>query len=467
MSEKTKGELLKEQLVYENTDCFKTMSDDEINKAFEFCEGYKNYLNSSKTERESVDTALKMLEYTGFKPFDRNASYKAGDKVYYNNRGRALITAVIGKKAISEGVQIIASHIDSPRLDLKPVPLYEESNMAYLKTHHYGGVKKYQWLSLPLALHGVIVKKSGEVIKVSIGEAEHEPVFVINDLLIHLAKDQMAKNMKDAVPGESLNVLVGGIPFKDDKVSEKVKLNILAMLFDKYQMVEADFLSSELMLVPAFKAKDVGLDRSFVGSYGHDDRVCAYTSIMATIANPEPEFTCLTVLSDKEETGSNGNTGLDSTMISDFVHSLAKGFGEDGRIVLNNSRCLSADVNGAFDPNYGEVYEKRNSCFVNKGTVISKYTGSGGKGGTNDASAEFMGYVRAMLEDNNVVWQIGELGKIDQGGGGTVAMFISQLGADVVDVGVPVLGMHSPYEVVAKTDVYNTYKAFDAFYKMK
>lgn len=467
MSEKTKGQLLAEELGYNPKNNLLEMSDAEIAEAFAFCEDYKKYLDACKTERESVDTAIQMLEGEGFRPFDPKGRYHAGDKLYYNNRGRCLMAVVVGTRALTDGLHITASHVDAPRLDLKPNPLYEEAQMAYLKTHHYGGVKKYQWLSLPLALHGVVINRKGEAVKVTIGEDEGDPVFVINDLLPHLAKDQMSKNMKEAVTGESLNVLVGGVPFKDDKVAEKVKLNVLALLNEKYGFVEADFLSAELMLVPAFKAKDIGFDRSFIGSYAHDDRVCAYTSLMAAIANPNPAYTTLTVLADKEEVGSDGNTGLNSHIISDFVDALADCFGVKGREVINASRCLSADVNGAFDPNYAEVYEKKNSCYVNRGAVISKYTGSGGKGGTNDASAEFMGYVRHMLDAANVKWQIGELGKIDQGGGGTVAMYISRLGVDVVDIGVPVLGMHSPFEVVAKSDVYHTYRAFDAFYKMK
>lgn len=467
MSEKTKGELLKEQLAYEPKNSYERMSEEEIQAAFDFCEDYKRFLNCAKTERESVTESIKLLAKAGFAPFDPSHKYQAGDKVYYNNRDRALIAAVIGTHPLSMGTHIVASHVDAPRIDLKPRPLYEESQMAMFKTHYYGGIKKYQWTGMPLALHGVVIKADGSAISVAIGEDPSDPVFTITDLLPHLAKDQMDRKLREGIRGEELNVLVGGRMFKDDKASERVKLSILSILHEKYGMIEADFLSAELMMVPAFKAQDVGLDRSFIGSYAHDDRVCAYTSLIAAIDNPHPAYTTVTILADKEEVGSDGNSGLSSDMLRFFIEDLAAPHGIPGRTVLMNSRCLSADVNAAFDPTFADVSERKNTCYVNYGTVITKYTGSGGKGGTNDANAEFTGYVRCFLDAAGVIWQTGELGKVDQGGGGTVAKFVANLGVDVIDIGVPVLSMHAPFEVVAKNDVYMTYKAFDAFYKVK
>ena len=462
---KTEAQLLKEQLCYSPKNAGEKFSDSEWEKADLFCEGYKKFLDMAKTEREAVEIAISMAREKGFKAFDPAVKYKSGDKVFLNNRGKALILCTIGSEPIEKGVKIVASHIDSPRLDLKPRPLYEEAQIALFKTHYYGGIKKYQWTAIPLALHGVVVRADGEKVSVIIGEDEGDPVFTISDLLPHLATEQMQRKATEVIKGEALNVLVGGRMFKDDKESERVKLAVLKLLNDKYGIIEADFLSAELTMVPAFKACDVGLDRSFVGAYGHDDRVCAYTSLMAAIKNDKPTTTVITVLADKEEIGSEGNSGLQSKYLQYFVEDLAAPYGVAGRTVLSKSSCLSADVNAAYDPTYGEAYERNNSAYVNYGVVITKYTGARGKSSTNDASAEFMGQIRSMLDAAGVQWQTGELGKVDGGGGGTVAMYIAAHNVDVVDVGVPVLSMHAPFEVVAKNDVYQTYLAFDAYHK--
>lgn len=390
-------------------------------------------------------------------------SLKAGDKIYYCNRGKAVILAVIGSEPLDRGVHLAAAHIDSPRLDLKQNPLYEDNDIALFKTHYYGGIKKYQWTAMPLALHGVAVKKDGTKVEMRIGEDENDPVFFVSDLLPHLAQEQVKRTLAEGIKGEELNVIVGSRPFRDDDVSEKVKLNIMSVLNEKYGLTEADFLSAEFEMVPAFKAKDVGFDRSLIGSYGHDDRVCAYTALEAVLGCDSVKKTAVVCLTDKEETGSDGNTGLCSAYLKNFLYDLADSFGVKGRTLIANSECLSADVNAAFDPTFPDVVEKRNAAFLNKGVVVTKFTGARGKSGTSDASAEFVGRVRALMENNNIIWQTGELGKVDLGGGGTVAAYIANLGMDVIDVGVPVLAMHAPYEIVAKTDVYMTYKAFCAF----
>lgn len=462
---KSAAELLKEELVYQTKNSGEVLSDKELEKADLFCEGYKSFLNMAKTEREAVDTTIAIAREKGYREFDPRVLYKAGDKIYYNNRGKALILTTMGTEPLENGVRIIASHIDAPRIDLKPRPLYEEAQLGLLKTHYYGGIKKYQWTAIPLALHGVIIRRDGEAVNVAIGEREEDPVFTITDLLPHLGKDQMQRKLDDGVRGEELNVLVGGRPFRDDKASERVKLNLLRLLNEKYGVIEADFLSAELTMVPAFKAQDLGFDRSFIGAYGHDDRVCAYTSIMAALNNPKPAATTVTVLADKEETGSEGPTGLSSDFLRFFIEDLAAPHGVAARTVFRNSKCMSADVNAAFDPTFPDVHEKNNAAYVNRGVVVTKYTGSRGKGGTNDASAEYVAFIRSLLDNAKVQWQAGELGKVDFGGGGTVAKYISSLGVETVDVGVAVLSMHAPYEVCSKADVYTAYRAFDAFYK--
>ena len=429
-----------------------------------FCEDYKAFLGEAKTERLFVKRTVELLEENGFKPIENDKKYVPGDKVYFNNRGKALYAAVIGQKPVEDGTRIAAAHIDSPRLDLKPNPLYEDSELALFKTHYYGGIKKYQWTTVPLALHGVICKKDGRSIEVSIGENEDEPVFVITDLLPHLAAEQSKRPATEIIRGEELNVLIGSLPFKADEGSELVKLNIMNYLFEKYGIVEEDFLSAELECVPAGKPRDIGFDRSLIGAYGHDDRVCAYPCVAALINMTKPEYTSVTVLADKEEIGSEGNTGLKSREFVYFINDLAKGQGGEGYRALRNSTSLSADVNAAFDPTFPDVMERRNASFVNYGAVITKYNGARGKSSTSDASAEFLGTVREFLDREGVIWQTGELGKVDIGGGGTVAKYLASLGVEVVDLGVPVLSMHAPFEVVSKFDVYMTYKAVKALF---
>ena len=466
-NEKSKAELLKEKLYLSSKSAYEVCDGDEIKKAYDYCEKYMKFLNRAKTERESVDEAVDMLKTAGFVPFEYGKKYSAGDKLYFNNRGKALYIIVVGKKPLEEGLSIAAAHVDSPRIDLKQHPLYEEGGMAFFKTHYYGGIKKYQWVATPLALHGVIVRENGEKVNVSIGEDDNDPVFYITDLLPHLGKDQAAKTLGSAFTGENLNILAGSRPYDDEKISEKIKLNILAILNEKYDITEADLLSSELCLVPAAKARDVGFDRSMIGAYGHDDRVCAYPILTAAIdcASKIPDYTSVTIFADKEEIGSEGNTGMQSLAFENLLTELAVNAGANPRVMFSNSKCLSADVNVCFDPNFAEVYESRNSAYLNKGVAITKYTGARGKSATNDAHAEYVAMVRRILNDAGVVWQTAELGKVDQGGGGTVAMYIAKLDVDTIDVGVPVLSMHAPYEVVSKTDVYMAYKAFGAFFE--
>lgn len=462
--EKSQAAKLKEKLFMSPKNGGLVLSDDEIKKASGYCDGYKDFLNAAKIEREAVIYAVAEAQKRGFKPFDKNVKYKTGDKVYYNNRGKAIILAVVGSKPLDEGIRITAAHIDSPRLDLKQRPLYEDSQIAEFKTHYYGGIKKYQWTTIPLALHGVIVKKDGTKVEVRLGEDENDPQFCVTDLLVHLAKDQMKKKMNEAFTGEDLNVMIGSMPFRDDKESELVKLNVIKILNEKYGIVESDFLSAELMMVPAFKAVDIGFDRSLIGSYGHDDRVCAYPAMTALFDSNVPEVTSICVLTDKEEIGSEGNTGLVSSYLEYFVSNLARPYGLAGRDVFSNSRCMSADVGAAFDPTYPSVMEKNNAAYLNYGVCVNKFTGSGGKYDTNDCSAEYTGWIRSLLDSKGVMWQLTELGKVDQGGGGTVAKYIANLDVDTIDVGVPVLSMHAPFEIVAKLDVYAAYRAFYEFY---
>ena len=463
--EKSEVELLKEQLLHEKKNGALKIDDKRIEAADEFCKDYIKFLNQAKTEREAVKYTVAAAKAAGFTEFDKTKQYQPGDRVYRCNREKAVLLAVMGKKGTKEGVRIAAAHIDSPRLDLKPNPLYEANELALFKTHYYGGIKKYQWTAIPLSLHGRIVKKDGAYVDVRLGEEEGDPCFCVTDLLPHLASEQMNKTLSKGIAGEDLNILVGSRPFRADKGSELVKLNIMKCLNEKYGITEADFLSAELELVPAFRASDLGFDRSMIGGYGHDDRVCAYPALIAAMNCKAPEKTVITVLADKEEVGSDGNTGLNSSYLKYFIADLASLDGLEGRDVLSKSTCLSADVNAAFDPTFASAYEAANSCYINNGVVITKYTGSGGKGGTSDASAEFIAQVRLMLDKKDVLWQAGELGKVDGGGGGTVAKYIANLNVDVVDVGVPVLSMHAPYEVVSKIDVYMAYEAFLAFFE--
>ncbi len=465
--EKSTVEKLQEKLLYKPTHSALVMSEEQIEQADKFCDGYISFLNSAKTEREVAAFMKDVAISKGFVEFDNTKKYNPGDKVYYVNREKAIILCVIGTKPVSDGVRIAAAHIDSPRIDLKPNPLYEDTELALFKTHYYGGIKKYQWTAIPLSLHGVVMKKDGSKVYVNLGEKEGEPKFVITDLLPHLSQEQNKRKLNEGIKGEELNILVGSRPFKSDEGSELVKLNIMRLLNEKYGIVEQDFLCAELQLVPAFVACDIGFDRSMIGAYGHDDRVCAYPAAIAAFEMDTPEHTVLTVLADKEEVGSDGNTGLNSSYLKYFVADLARMQGVEGRDVLSKSECLSADVNSAFDPTFPDVMEKRNSSYLNKGVVVTKYTGARGKSSTSDASAEFMDRCRQIFDSADVLWQIGELGKVDLGGGGTVAMYIANLDVDVVDVGVPVLSMHSPFEVVSKLDVFMAYRAFLEFFKAK
>jgi aspartyl aminopeptidase len=465
MAEKKKSaaKLLQEKITAAPKHAGLKLTDEEIKAAYDYCDNYKAFLDLSKTERETSDYAVEAAKKNGFKPFDKSKKYKAGDKVYTVNRSKSVILAVIGTESLERGANILAAHIDAPRVDLKQHPLYEEREIAYFKTHYYGGIKKYQWTAIPLSLHGVVIKKDGSSVSVKIGEDKNDPVFVFSDLLPHLATDQNKRTLAEGIKGEELNLIIGSMPFRDDEISGKVKLNIMNILFEKYGFIEDDFISAELEIVPQFTARDVGFDRSFVGAYGQDDRVCAYTCLTATLELKKPKRTAICVLADKEEVGSDGNTGLKSAFLKYFLYDLAGAAGANPRTVMENSECLSADVNAAFDPTFPDVVEKGNASYVNYGLVMTKYTGSRGKAGTSDASAEFTGKVRLIFENAGVIFQTGELGKVDFGGGGTVAAYLANLGMDVIDIGVPVLSMHSPYELTAKTDVYEAYKGFKAF----
>ena len=464
--EKKNAQEMFDSLSYKKKNVFEQSSAEEIKEIFDYAKGYMQFLDDAKTEREAVATTIAMIEKQGYTEYKFGDALSVGDKKYYNNNGKSLVMFKIGEENLStDGIRILASHIDSPRIDLKQVPLYEDAGMGFLKTHYYGGVKKYQWTAIPLALHGVMVKADGEVVDVKIGEDDTDPVFYINDLLPHLAQRQSQEPLGTAISGETLNILVGGLPYACDDVSDKIKLTVLSMLNDKYGVTEEDFLSAELALVPAFKARDIGFDRALIGAYGHDDRVCSYPAVTALLDNDDTKRTVMVVLADKEEVGSVGLTGMQSDVLIDLISMISTACGADPIVVRSKSKCLSADVNAAYDPNFADVYEKRNSAMLSCGTCLSKYTGSRGKSGTSDASAEFVGFVRRLFNENGVIWQTSELGKVDAGGGGTVAMYIANHNIETVDLGVPVISMHAPYEVVSKADVYSTYKAFCAFVK--
>ena len=464
MSEKLTAKQAAEQLLYK-PEYAADKSADVKEKAAAFAEGYKAFLNAAKTEREAAAASEKLLLEAGYEKFEPKKTYAPGQKIYFVQEHKAVVAATIGRKSFEEGFRLVIAHIDSPRLDLRPNPLYEANHLSYFKTHYYGGIKKYQWSAIPLSLHGRVVKKDGSYVDIVLGEDKDDPQFCVTDLLPHLGGEQMKKPAAKIIEGEDLNILVGSRPFKSDKGSELVKLNILKLLNEKYGITEYDFLSAELELVPAFQVTDIGFDRSMIGGYGHDDRVCAYPALMAVLDQKIPDDTVITILTDKEETGSDGNTGLNSDYLRYFVADLAMQEGLEPRHVLSRSACLSADVNAAFDPTFASAYEANNASFLNNGVVVTKYTGSGGKGGTSDASAEFMGRIRSLLDKKKVLWQVGELGKVDGGGGGTVAKYIANMNVDVVDVGVPVLSMHAPFEVVSKIDVYMAYRAFYEFFK--
>lgn len=461
---KTQAELLQDQLLLKKKTVYDGYAQRAGKKATAYGEKYMAFMNAAKTEREFVRESVKLLEKAGFKPFEPGRAYSAGEKLYFNNRGKSLAAAVIGSAPLSEGINLMAAHVDSPRLDLKPNPLYEESGLGYFKTHYYGGIKKYQWVAMPLAIHGAVMRADGKLVEVVIGEDDKDPVFCVTDILPHLsAKVQDDRKAREVIRGEELNILLGSEPVEDDKISDPVKLNLMRLLNEKYGMIEADFVSAELEVVPALKARWLGLDRSLIGAYAHDDRVCAYTSLTAFAEINRPERTALLVLADKEETGSDGNTGLASDFLRNFLAMLCRGCGQDLELTLYNTRALSADVNAGFDPSFAEVNDRRNCAYLNRGPVLTKYTGARGKSGTNDASAEFVGHVRRLFDAHDLPWQTGELGKVDEGGGGTVAMFLASLGMEVVDIGVPLLSMHAPYEVASKLDIYAMYEAFRAF----
>ena len=458
------GKELQEELTWKFPHIAKE-APEQVEEAAAFCEGYKAFLDEGKTERECVKKAVELLKAAGYAEFDTQGSYQPGDKVYYVNRNKAIIATTFGEKSVKEGIRMNGAHIDSPRLDLKPSPVYEKDDMALFKTHYYGGIRKYQWATIPLALHGVIIKKNGEMVELNLGEKPGDPVFCITDLLPHLSAEQNERKLKDGIKGEELNIVIGSIPYTDDEVKEPVKLMALKLMNEQFGITEKDFLRAEVEFVPAHKASDVGFDRSMVGAYGQDDRICAYTALMAEIDTKNPTYTTMTILTDKEEIGSEGNTGLNSNYVGDYITYLAELEGVNPKEVFRNTICLSSDVNAAYDPTFASVYDPLNSSYVNKGCVLTKYTGARGKSGSNDASAELMAKVIGIMEKEGVYWQIGELGAVDVGGGGTIAKFVASMNIDVVDLGVPILSMHAPFELASKLDVLNTYRAFKAFYK--
>ena len=464
MAEKTPNQQLAEKLLFKPA-YVGDKSAAVKQEAHAFAEGYKKFLDAGKTEREVAAESEQMLKDAGYQQFDPKKTYAPGDKVYFSQLGKAIVASTIGTRSFEDGFHLVIAHTDSPRLDLRPTPLYESDHFSYFKTHYYGGIKKYQWTAIPLSLHGRICKNDGTCVDIRLGEEPGEPKFCITDILPHLALEQYTRKPNELVKGEEMNILIGSRPFKDDEESERIKLNILNLLYEKYGVVERDFLSAELELVPAFTVDDIGFDRSMIGGYGHDDRVCAYPAFEAIAETDEaPEYTAITVLTDKEEIGSEGNTGLKSGYLAYFIEDLARLEGFEGRDVLRHSKCLSADVNAAFDPTWAFAYEKNNASFVNNGVCVTKFTGARGKSETSDASAEYCSWVKALFENNGVLWQSGELGKVDGGGGGTVAMYIANLDVDTIDVGVPVLSMHAPYEVVSKIDLYMAFKAFKTFF---
>ena len=463
MEEELKEKLFnKKKVGWENLD---TRRKEEI---FNFCKDYMDFLNKAKTEIEFVKEAKKIADLNGFKDLSEYDTLNAGDRVYFINRNKSMYLAIIGQEKMETGLHIIGSHVDSPRLDLKPNPLYEDTGFAYFKTHYYGGIKKYQWTTIPLSIHGVIVKPNGEKIEVNIGENESDPIFTITDLLPHLAMDQMEKKLKNGIDGEDLNLLIGSIPFDGEKISEKVKLNILNILNQKYGIVEADLLSSELELVPAFKARSLGFDSSMVAAYGQDDKICAYASFAAMMNLENVKNTAVCILADKEEIGSMGNTGMESHMFDYFISELLNKTGENRVNLLDKvfcySKMLSSDVDAGFDPIYASVSDKTNAGLLGKGISLNKYTGARGKSGASDANAEYVAWIRNLLEKYDIKYQLAELGKVDIGGGGTIAYILANKGVDVIDCGVPLLSMHSPYEVTSKFDIYEAFRTYKAFW---
>ena len=456
-------------LVNEKKTGWENLKDEQKENIFKFADEYMYFLNNGKTEREIISETKEILEKNNFVNIDTKNDLKPGDKVYYCNREKSMYIAVIGEDKLEQGLNIVGAHVDSPRLDLKPNPLYEDNGFAYFKTHYYGGIKKYQWTTIPLSIHGVIVKTSGEKIKINIGESEDDPVFVITDLLPHLAQDQMEKKLKEGITGEALNLLIGSIPSDEKDAKEKVKYNILKILNEKYGIVEADLLSAELEIVPAFKARTLGIDKSMIAAYGQDDKICSYTALRGILNVEKPKKTAICILSDKEEIGSMGNTGMESHVFDAFIAELLDKTGENRPNLLERvfckSRMLSADVDAGFDPIYASVSEVNNSAFLGRGIGLNKYTGARGKSGASDANAEYVAEIRKMLEENDIKYQVSELGKVDVGGGGTIAYILANKGVDVIDCGVPVLSMHAPYEVTSKFDVYEAYRTYETFLK--
>lgn len=463
------SEELKDKLFNKKENGWKDLNNEEKNKIFEFSDNYMSFLNVSKTEREFIKNARKLADENGYKDIMEFDSLKPGDKIYFINREKSMYLAIIGTEPIENGLHIIGSHVDSPRLDLKPNPLCEDTELAYFKTHYYGGIKKYQWTTIPLAIHGRIVKPNGEKIDICIGEDSADPIFTITDLLPHLAQDQMQKKLKDGIDGEDLKLLVGSIPFGNEKGTDLVKLNILNILNQKYGITEADLSSSEIELVPEFKARSLGFDSGLIAAYGQDDKVCAYTSLMAMMELNNVKNTAVCILSDKEEIGSMGNTGMESHMFDFFVSEILNKIGVNKPNLLDRvfcfSKMLSSDVDAGYDPIYASVSDRENAGFLGKGISLNKYTGARGKSGASDANAEYVAWIRSLLEKNDIKYQIAELGKVDIGGGGTIAYIIANKGADVIDLGVPVLSMHAPYEVTSKYDVYSAYRTYKAFWQ--
>ena len=462
-------EELKEKLFKQKKDGWETANTRTREEIFNLSKKYMNYLNVAKTEREFIKQAKKMADENGFKDIAEYETLKPGDKIYFVNRAKSMYLAIIGEESIENGMHIIGSHVDSPRLDLKPNPLYEDTGLAYLKTHYYGGIKKYQWTTIPLSMHGVIVKTNGEKVEINIGEDENDPIFTITDLLPHLAQEQMERKLKNGVDGEDLTLLIGSIPYDDSKATEKVKLNILNILNQKYGITEIDFTSSEIELVPAFKARSLGFDGSMVAAYGQDDKVCAYTSLQAMMELEKVKNTAVCILSDKEEIGSMGNTGMESHMFDFFISEILNKLGVNRPNLLDKifcfSKMLSSDVDAGYDPLYAQVSDKHNAGFLGKGISLNKYTGARGKSGASDANAEYVAWVRNVLEKNEILYQVAELGKVDIGGGGTIAYILANKGTDVIDCGVPVLSMHAPYEVTSKFDIYSAFETYKAFWK--
>lgn len=457
--------------LFNNKKCgWADLSEEKKNEIYNYCNSYMNFLNNGKTEREIIKESKYIADTNGFRNINEVESLNPGDKVYYINKNKAMYLAVIGSDSIENGINVVGAHADSPRLDLKPNPLYEDDGFAFFKTQYYGGIKKYQWTTIPLALHGVIVKKNGEVIEVNIGENDNDPIFVITDLLPHLAQEQMQRKLSEGIKGEELNLLIGSIPYNDNEVSEKVKLNIMNLLNKKYGIVEADFLSAELEIVPAFKARSLGFDESMVAAYGQDDKICVYTSLSALMNINNPKTTAVCLIADKEEIGSMGNTGMQSNVFDTFMSEILNKLGVNRPNLLDkvfcNSKMLSADVDAGLDPTFASVAEKNNASYLGRGIGLNKYTGGRGKGGSSDANAEFVAYIRNMLESNNLAYQIAELGKVDLGGGGTIAYILANKGMDVIDCGVPVLSMHAPYEVTSKFDVYTAFETYKAFFNL-